>query len=105
VTFKAPNAAKTRSASIMRDHARQYAPEAIERLVYWLRSEDPRASVASASLLLDRGFGKALQVNEISGIDGSPLMPTLSVTLTNAQPLPIHTIEATPEPDAHGDRG
>jgi hypothetical protein len=95
--------AKTRSAADMRQHARQYAPEAIERLVYWLRSEDPRASVASASLLLDRGFGKALQVNEVSGLDGAPLMPTLSVTLTQAQPLRI--IEAEPAGDGNGERG
>jgi hypothetical protein len=43
----------------VRDLAREYTTEAVEKLVFWLRSKDPRASVAAASLLLDRGWGKA----------------------------------------------
>jgi hypothetical protein len=41
--------------------ARTIAPEAIDRLAYWMRQDDPRASVAAANALLDRGFGKPSQ--------------------------------------------
>lgn len=45
----------------MKDLARAHTAEAIERLLHWLRSSNPRASVAAAQTLLDRGFGKASQ--------------------------------------------
>jgi hypothetical protein len=38
--------------------ARQYTPEAVARLVHWMRSDNPKASVAATSALLDRGWGK-----------------------------------------------
>jgi|SRR3954454_11217946 len=63
--------------------ARQFTTTAILRLADWVNSDDPRASVAAAQALLDRGWGKPLQSKEHSGKDGAPLMPTLSVTLTH----------------------
>lgn len=42
-------------------------PEAIERLVYWMRSEDPRASVSAANAILDRALGKPAQAIEHTG--------------------------------------
>ena len=41
--------------------AREHGPEAITKLASWMRSDDPRASVAAAQALLDRGFGKPAQ--------------------------------------------
>jgi hypothetical protein len=41
--------------------ARQYTVESIERLAFWMRSDDPRASVVAADKLLDRGWGKPSQ--------------------------------------------
>ena len=38
--------------------ARVYTTEAIERLVHWMRSSEPKASVAATIALLDRGYGK-----------------------------------------------
>src|SRR3954453_7477858 len=64
--------------------ARQFTTEAIMRLADWVRSDDPRASIAAAQVLLDRGWGKPTQPNEHSGKNGAPLIPTLSVTLTHA---------------------
>ena len=37
---------------------RQRRSEAIERLVHWMRSDHPTASVAACNALLDRGHGK-----------------------------------------------
>ena len=44
--------------------ARKLAPEAIERLAYWMRSENPKASTTACQALLDRGFGKPTQTHE-----------------------------------------
>lgn len=41
--------------------ARQHTKEAVERLVHWLRSDNPKASVTAAQALLDRGYGKPAQ--------------------------------------------
>jgi hypothetical protein len=51
----------------MKALARQYATEAVERLVYWMRSDHGLASVAACKELLDRGHGKAPQPIEVSG--------------------------------------
>lgn len=47
--------------------ARQHTKTAIERLSYWLMSDNPKASVAAAIALLDRGFGKPTQAIELDG--------------------------------------
>ncbi len=41
--------------------ARAKGPKAIERLAYWLESDDGRISVAAAKTLLDRGYGTPAQ--------------------------------------------
>ena len=52
----------------VKELARTYTQEAIERLVFWMRQDDDsRASVASAQALLDRGHGKPSQHTELSG--------------------------------------
>ena len=49
--------------------AREYTREAIQRLVVWMRSNNPKASVSAANALLDRGHGRPA----MSGPDqGSP---------------------------------
>ncbi len=62
--------------------ARQYTTIAITRLADWTQSDDPRASVAAAQALLDRGWGKPMQPNELSGKDGAPVGPILNITMT-----------------------
>lgn len=47
--------------------ARTHTAEAIETLVKWMRSDEARASVAAATVMLDRGWGKAAQSLKISG--------------------------------------
>lgn len=85
--------------------ARGYSGLAIGTLVeICTASDSPAARVSAATALLDRGWGRPMQPNEHSGIDGAPLMPTLSVTLTNQTlpaPAPVKTIDI----DGNGDRG
>ena len=49
--------------------ARELAPEAIEKLAEWMRSDNAKASVSAANALLDRGFGKARQQIEATITD------------------------------------
>jgi hypothetical protein len=51
----------------VRQLARQHTKLAIERLVYWARSNNARASVAAATALLDRGWGKPTQTLDVDG--------------------------------------
>lgn len=45
----------------MKELARDRSKEAIARLVYWMRSGDPTASIAAAKELLNRGYGRPEQ--------------------------------------------
>lgn len=48
----------------VKELARQHTVEAVERLAFWMRSDNAKASVSAASVLLDRGHGKATQFIE-----------------------------------------
>lgn len=41
--------------------ARDASAEAINRLVAWMRSDNPKASVTAAQAIIERGFGKPSQ--------------------------------------------
>src|SRR5690348_15681127 len=45
----------------VKDLARKHTKEALERLLFWMRSDNAKASVTAAQTLLDRGYGKATQ--------------------------------------------
>jgi hypothetical protein len=45
----------------VKEAARQYTVESIERLAFWMRSNDPRASVLASDKLLDRAWGRPSQ--------------------------------------------
>ena len=42
----------------VRELAREHGPEAIARLVHWMRSGCAQDSIAATKILLDRGYGK-----------------------------------------------
>ena len=44
--------------------ARDHTSEAINRLAYWMRSDNAKASVSACVALLDRGWGKPVQAVE-----------------------------------------
>ena len=52
----------------VKELARAYTVEAIERLAHWMKSEDPRASVPAANALIERAWGRAAQ--PLTGEDG-----------------------------------
>ena len=47
--------------------AQVHCPSAIKRLVFWMKSKNPKASVVAATARLDRGIGKPSQAIEHSG--------------------------------------
>jgi hypothetical protein len=66
--------------------ARKYTAQAIERLAFWLASDNPKASVSAAAVLLDRGWGKATQ--PISGEAGAPAITRSSVSSSTLKVAP-----------------
>lgn len=68
--------------------ARTYTTEAIERIVFWMRSDNAKASVSACGLLLDRGYGKATQP-----LSGDNDMPPINAKIT------VEYIGASPAPD------
>lgn len=60
-----PGGRKSSAATFeVRQLAQQHTAEAIERLAFWMRSEEPKASVQAAMALLDRGWGKPQTAEE-----------------------------------------
>jgi hypothetical protein len=51
-------------AANIREEARKHTKEALNRLVHWMRSDDPQASIRAANAILDRGCGKPAQAVE-----------------------------------------
>jgi hypothetical protein len=72
---------RKRDDSLVRELARQHTEKAIEALVKALGNE--RTSVAAASALLDRGYGKPAQ--EITGPDGGALIEAINIHLVRPE--------------------
>jgi len=53
--------------------AQVYTAEALTRLAFWMRSDNAKASVSAANILLDRGYGKPAQA--LTDSEGGPLIP------------------------------
>jgi hypothetical protein len=53
--------------------ARQHSKAALLRLVEWMASDNPKASVTACNALLDRGFGKPAQSLIGGGPDDPPI--------------------------------
>jgi hypothetical protein len=51
----------------IRSLARKHTKESVDRLAFWMRSDNPKGSVAASVALLDRGWGKPTQT--IAGPD------------------------------------
>jgi Family of unknown function (DUF5681) len=48
-------------ANEVKELAREFTIEAVNRLAEWMRSDNAKASVAACIALLDRGYGKPTQ--------------------------------------------
>jgi hypothetical protein len=68
----------------IRSLARKHTEEALDRLVFWMRSDNAKASVASSAALLDRGWGKATQ--PISGEEDGPPIKFTRIELIGVSP-------------------
>lgn len=78
----------------LKELAREHTAEAIERLAFWMRSEDPRASVSAAQAILDRGHGKPMQSIEATGKDGEPLLaPADPMEIARSIAFHLNTID------------
>lgn len=56
----------------VKELARKHTRAAIARLVFWMESENAKASVSACTALLDRGHGKPAQT--LLGDNDSPLV-------------------------------
>lgn len=63
-------AGRPKEAAEVKDYARQFQTEAIDRLVHWMRSDSPKASSAAAMAILDRAVGKPAQAVTGEGGEG-----------------------------------
>lgn len=62
----------------VRELARQYTAEAVERLAFWMRSGEGTPSVKATKELLDRGWGQPKQDHEITGALTVLIHPAIS---------------------------
>lgn len=60
-----------KASADIRSLARNHTEEAIDRLAYWMRQDNPRASVGASIALIERGWGKPTQ--PIAGDQDNPL--------------------------------
>ena len=79
-----------------RELARTHTEAAINRLVFWMQSENPRASVAASNALLDRAYGKPvapieMEVGEFDHMTEEELNAWITET---ASKLGIEIVEA-----------
>lgn len=88
-----PSGRKKDDAPLMelRALAREYTSRAIDALVKAL--DNDRTSVAAATALLDRGYGKPVQ--ELTGPDGTGLLGDITIRLVKAEAK----LETPPDPD------
>lgn len=65
--------AKTMGEREVEALARTHAPEAIERLRFWMASDNAKASVSAATTMLNRAVGSPKQATTHSGPDGGAI--------------------------------
>lgn len=53
----------------IKELARKWTQQAFDRLVYWMKSDNAKASVAACGIILDRGYGKAQQNVDLNIIE------------------------------------
>lgn len=68
------------SYELMVKLARSYSPRAIKRLVQWVDSDNASASVAAASIILDRAWGRAPLEVILHGPDERPVIDVTPAT-------------------------
>ncbi len=80
----------------LRESARKYTAESLERLVEWMRSDVPNASISAALAILERGHGKPVQ----------SIKKTVTTTKRTPRDMALEELERAasegdPKPSAH----
>lgn len=65
--------------------ARARTKEAFERLLFWMRSNNPKVSLHASELILERGWGKSPQAIQLSDGDGGPVTYSVIVRTDNSK--------------------
>lgn len=82
---------RPKCADDVKDLARKYSKEAVKRLVDWMRDENPKASVAACTALLDRAYGKPGQALTLLGDEDNPLQHQHTVEFIGTPAAPRET--------------
>lgn len=61
-----------------RELCRQHTREALDKIVQLMKCGDRKVELAASVHILDRGFGKPIQTNELTGKDGESLFAGMS---------------------------
>jgi hypothetical protein len=59
---------RPKESNEVKELARQYSAEAVEKLAAWMRSDNAKASVSACNALLDRAFAPTVTT---AGVDSS----------------------------------
>jgi hypothetical protein len=69
--------------------ARQYAPECLERLMYWVRSDKAEASRGAARIVIERAWGQPAKAESaMTFAIGEGDKPTREIVVTFVEPRP-----------------
>lgn len=79
-------AGRPKGLSEVQQLAKQYTTEAIERLLFWMRSDKEKASVSACIAILDRGHGKPAQALNLSGDPENPIESKHIIEFVNGAP-------------------
>lgn len=84
--------------------AKQYGLRALATIVELMDDEDvpPTVRLQAANDVLDRGFGKAKQITEVSGADGGEIQSRLIIEFVGQVPQAQHP-HSIPLPSNHAD--
>lgn len=83
-----PKGSKNKVPNEVKELAQQYGAEALKTLAEIMKDagQPGAARVSAANALLDRGYGKPVQSNEISGKDGLPIVYEFVVRRAGSEP-------------------
>jgi len=77
---------RPKEAQEVKELARLHTEAAVRRLVFWMKSKNPKASVAACTALLDRAWGKPAQTAEIGKGMGAAVMIQIVEPCATSQP-------------------
>jgi hypothetical protein len=74
----------------LKDLCQAAAPAALERVIGFVSHENPTVALKAIEMLLDRGYGRAVQAQEISGPNGGPQATTITLEFVAPKPRQLN---------------